>query len=142
MKSVSDFGGTQKRASEASVERKLAAALTKLGIYSRHMSDAVPGLPDRYVRGGNWIEVKSLWRKRGGFAFGEGLSPEQKRVGRELVSAGDRVFYFAQLDGWELGKVFVLMPFQTIATKQSGEIMDQWCREYFSLQSELISIFL
>lgn len=98
-----------RRSTESSVEKLWAATWTEMGIYSRHMSDHVPGLPDRYLGQGRWVEFKSLWRARGNFMFGEGLSTEQIRTAKDLTAAGDQVFYCAQLDGWPRGKSYVFL---------------------------------
>lgn len=113
------------RSTERAVEQAWARTWADLGIYSRHMSDAVPGLPDRYIAGGRWVEFKSLWRKKGGFTIGEGLSPEQRRTAAELLSAGDQVFYIAQLDGWEAGKRFIVLPMGFVLTKLGISISDK-----------------
>lgn len=110
MLSVGQFKPQAKRSTEAAVERLWAETWKQMGIYSRHMSDAIPGLPDRYIRGGRWVEFKSLYRKRGGFTHGEGMSPEQRRVAADLLNAGDKVWYIAQLDGWEEGKCYLMVP--------------------------------
>jgi hypothetical protein len=110
MLKVADFKAKPTRSTESAVEKAWAATWKKLGVYSRHMSDHVPGLPDRYIAGGNWVEFKSLFRVRGGFTYGEGLSPEQIRCCHALHQAGDNVFYCAQLDGWQCGKKYVFLP--------------------------------
>ncbi len=93
MLSVSKFPKGRKATTEKSFERSFSE---KLGVYSRHMSDAMPGLPDRYVPGGIWIEFKSIVFKRD-VAFGAGLTVEQEREMTRLSDGGDDVFYCALL---------------------------------------------
>lgn len=97
MRRVSDIAPKVTRSTEASFERRFADRLSEMGIYSRHMSDHVPGLPDRYVVGGVWIEFKSLYRAKSVFTCFEGMSPEQHRTAGDLVKAGDQVFWCALL---------------------------------------------
>lgn len=122
--SVKDFKAKPARSTESAVEKAWVKTWKDLGIYSRHMSDAVPGLPDRYIRGGNWVEFKSLYRVRGEFTFGEGLSPEQIRCCDDLTKAGDSVFYVAQLDGWKHGKRYIYMPWRSLIVVMGQPIDD------------------
>jgi hypothetical protein len=129
MLSVTQFKPKDKRSTEHAVEVAWAATWKDLGIYSRHMSDKIPGLPDRYIRGGHWVEFKSLWRVRGGFTYGEGLTTEQKRTCADLTRAGDQVFYCAQLDGWEHGKRYIFKNWSDIADQLGqpiNHLTDTW----------------
>jgi hypothetical protein len=87
------------------------------------MSDAVAGLPDRYLPSGIWVEFKSLYRVRGGFTFGEGLSAEQWIQCEALALNGDKVFYCAQLDGWEHGKRYIFTPFTRVAARRDQRLL-------------------
>ena len=141
MLSVTNYKQVRTRSTEAAFENAFAARLRKAQVYSRHMSDAIPGLPDRYIRGGMWIEFKSLFRKRGEFTHGEGLSAEQKRTMADLCAAGDRVFYCALLDtgsgdktfAWETWRVCEgLMGHSITPTQQwkyNSQIIDMIIRE-------------
>jgi hypothetical protein len=120
---VSDFTAAPKRTSEHAFEVAFSDLLTEQGIYNRHMADRVPGVPDRYVAYGRWIEFKSLYRKRGEFKFGEELSIEQWRTCEDMWKGGDWVFYSALLDGWKEGQKFVLLPFNVVLKKR-GLVMD------------------
>lgn len=124
MLKVQNFKTRARRSTETAVEGAFAATWNLMGLYSRHMSDAVPGLPDRYLAGGIWVEFKSLYRVRGEFTYGEGLSPEQLVVGRELRLAGDRVYYCAQLDGWSRGKCYVFLPFGDVIDHHGERLPD------------------
>lgn len=121
---VSDFKAKPTRSTELSVEKLWAATWKAMGVYSRHMADAVPGLPDRYIKGGCWVEFKSLYRVRGEFTFGEGLSAEQIRTCSDLWEAGDVVFYCAQLDGWSRGKRYVFMPWNLVKSRMGLPITE------------------
>ena len=111
---IADFKAAPRRSTESAVEKAWAATWREMGIYSRHMADAVPGLPDRYIGGGKWVEFKSLYRVRGEFTYGEGLTAEQIRTCSDLTDAGDSVYYCAQLDGWEHGKRYLFVPFRDV----------------------------
>lgn len=126
MLKVQDFQKIHARSTERSVERAWADTWEDMGIYSRHMSDAVPGLPDRYVRGGRWVEFKSLWRKRGGFTVGEGLSQEQWRTAADLLNAGDKVWLISQLDGWSEGKVYLMLPMEDVIGWRGDRVRSEW----------------
>lgn len=139
MLTVKQFKGSRTRSTEASVERAWAQTWKDLGVYSRHMSDHVPGLPDRYISGGRWVEFKSLWRARGGFTVGEGLSPEQWRTASDLLNAGDKVWYCAQLDGWSEGKCYLILPMEDVIGWRGDKVKRDWLvnaskeqREYWS----------
>ncbi len=106
MLQVQNFKQKQTRSTEASFERRFASHLTAKHVYSRHMSDALPGLPDRYVAPANWIEFKSIQRARRGFTMYEGLSVEQRRTMTDLSNAGDRVYYCSLLDDTKTKKIF------------------------------------
>jgi hypothetical protein len=133
---VSDFKAAPSRTTEHSFEGAVSDILTEAGVYSRHMSDRVPGVPDRYVARGRWIEMKSLYRKRGGFKYGEELSAEQWRVCDELWKGGDWVFYCALLDGWSQGQKFVLLPFNLVKQRR-GLMMDETALPRAALRSRV-----
>jgi hypothetical protein len=59
------------------------------------MSDKFSGVPDRYVQGGKWVELKSLEYARGVVTYGAGMSIEQVRVCQELVDHQEEVWYMA-----------------------------------------------
>lgn len=111
MLQVKAFPRTRTRSTEHSFEKRFAAILKEMGFYSRHMSDHNAGVPDRYVQRGQWIEFKSLFKKRGLFALGEGLTPEQHRTMKDLNNAGDDVYYCALLDTGYGEKNVILMPY-------------------------------
>lgn len=95
MLSVKAKSKAQFRTSERQFESMFVEALKRKGIFSRHMSDRNAGLPDRYLAGGTWVELKSLLCPQRGLPAGYGLSPEQKRSMAELHDAGDYVYYLA-----------------------------------------------
>jgi len=87
--------------SETAFEGNFSDALKAHGIWSRHMRDQSAGVPDRYLGAGRWVELKSFPCPVRGLPAGYRLEPEQRAVMRELVKAGDRVWYLAlvALDG-------------------------------------------
>lgn len=93
--SVGQFKKKARRTTEKSFEDLVAGAWLDQGIWSRHMSDKFSGVPDRYVRGGRWVELKSLEYARGQVPYGAGLTIEQRIVCGDLVRAGDEVWYMA-----------------------------------------------
>jgi hypothetical protein len=105
MLTVDQFPKGRPPISEATFEAALARAIERLGGYSRHMNDAIPGLPDRYIQGGRWAELKSITFKRD-VAFGSGLEKEQKRQMTVLSDAGDEVFYVALVQH-DVGEKFI-----------------------------------
>lgn len=76
---VEDFKKKPRIPRESAFEKTVCDAL---GIYSRHMSDRLAGVPDRYVAGGTWIEFKVNGRP----------TMEQNRTMDGLVRAGDKVW--------------------------------------------------
>lgn len=82
------------RISEKTFEKAVAAQLKQAGKFSRHMSDRLSGLPDRYITGGIWVEFKSF-EFRDSFRADQGISPLQRRMMEQLANGGDNVFYCA-----------------------------------------------
>lgn len=95
MLTVKSSTKAQRRTSETQFEGMFVDALKRQGIYSRHMADRMAGVPDRYVGGGTWVELKSLVSGKQWVRAGEGLSVPQKRTMSELADAGDNVHYLA-----------------------------------------------
>lgn len=91
---VQDFKKKMRRTTEAAFEKLFAECLTERGIYSRHMSDRFSGVPDRYIAGGRWVELKSLEYARGVVPYGAGMTAEQRRVCADLHNY-DEVWYLA-----------------------------------------------
>lgn len=91
---VASFAKKKKRTKESSVEDKLASALFAHDAWNTHVSMKEGGWPDRYVRGGIWIEVKSLHE----LGVQHQLEVEQIRHLDELTKAGDKCFYFAKFE--------------------------------------------
>ena len=78
MLTVKPKAKAQSRTSERQFEKMFVDALKAHGIYSRHMADRIAGLPDRYLAGGTWVELKSVIAGKQILRAGEGLSPEQR----------------------------------------------------------------
>lgn len=80
--------------SEAVFEGKFAKCLTAIGLYNYHTADQFkPGVPDRYVVGGNWIEFKAI-----PYSGNRAITPErffdpvQKNELTRLHDGGDRAW--------------------------------------------------
>lgn len=97
---LADFKKIKERSSEESFERIFVLALHECGYESWHMSCRDKGWPDRYVRGGIWIEMKSLKR----LGKDTQLSTQQRGKLASLSGAGDRCFYLAK---WEDSVIFL-----------------------------------
>lgn len=117
---VSDFKKRVPRATEKAFEDLFAEVLAEKGIFSRHMSDKFSGVPDRYVAGGRWVELKSLEYKRGQVPYAAGMSPEQKRVCQEILAGGDEVWYLALITT-DQGR-FVIMQPMNITLGEPGNV--------------------
>lgn len=85
---------SKSRISEATFEGKFAKSLKRLGLYNWHTADNFkPGVPDRYVVGGNWIEFKAIpyvgTRQITPTRF---FKPAQQNELTRLHEAGDRAW--------------------------------------------------
>jgi len=82
------------RISEATFEGKFGKGLKVRGLYSWHTSDQFkPGVPDRYVVGGNWIEFKAIpYTGKRAITPERFLSPAQKNELTRLHESGDRAW--------------------------------------------------
>ncbi len=82
------------RISEATFEGKFAKILKTGGLYSWHTSDQFkPGVPDRYVVGGNWIEFKAIpFTGKRAMTPVRFFSPAQKNELTRLHDNGDRAW--------------------------------------------------
>jgi hypothetical protein len=103
--SVSSFKKTKRKTLEKNFEKTFYKALEACGIPNWHMAVREAGWPDRYGRGGVWIELKSLDT----LGTDNGTSHEQKIKLNELDRAGDRVFYCAKFED-----SFILKPWREI----------------------------
>lgn len=92
--SVSAPRRQKNRISEATFEGKLAKALKARGLYSWHTSDQFkPGVPDRYVVGGNWIEIKAIpYTGKRAITPVRFFAPCQKNELDRLHERGDRAW--------------------------------------------------
>jgi hypothetical protein len=122
MLSVGQFKKTVRRTTEKSFEDLVAAAWLERGVWSRHMSDKFSGVPDRYIRGGRWAELKSLEYKRGQVPYGAGMSVEQRRVCQELVDNGEEVWYMALIHT-DKGQYVIWQP-MNITLGEPGNVTD------------------
>jgi hypothetical protein len=122
MLSVKDFKKKARRTTEKAFEDLFAETLAESHVFSRHMSDKFSGVPDRYVRKGVWVELKSLEYARGQVPYGAGLSKEQRIVCGDLVGAGDEVWYLALITT-NRGQYCVFMPMY-IALGEPGNVTD------------------
>jgi len=91
---VSKTKQTISRSTEATFEKKFAAALLRRGIFSWHTAEKfIKGIPDRYVTKGNWIEFKAIpYAGTRSITPERFLKPEQKLWLTKLHEAGDRTF--------------------------------------------------
>lgn len=110
---VSDFKKRKRRVTEHSFEDAFAEVCLEKGVYTRHMSDKLAGLPDRYIGGGKWCELKSLEYARGGVPFRAGMTVEQVRVCHELSEAEEEVWYLALIHTGEVQWV-IFVPYHVI----------------------------
>lgn len=122
MLSVGQFKKKVRRTTEKSFEDLVAAAWLLKGVWSRHMSDKFSGVPDRYVEGGKWVELKSLEYARGQVPYGAGMSIEQIRVCSELVEHGEEVWYMALITT-NKGQFVIFQP-MNIALSQEDNVTD------------------
>jgi hypothetical protein len=83
----------RRRSTEHRFEQRVANCLTEMGIWNYHACpDWSPGIPDRYLQGGRWIEFKSL-AYRDSFTWKYRIFPnEQGRKLEELWRAGDKPY--------------------------------------------------
>jgi hypothetical protein len=80
----------RRRLTETSFERKFEDCLRQLGFKSHHACpDWEPGVPDRYVCGGTWIEFKSLGYDRSVMPW-NAISPQQRAHLQAFTDAGDK----------------------------------------------------
>lgn len=88
---------TKRASNENALEKRVAAALRSLGLYSHH-NDATtyPGIPDRYVVGGQWIEFK---REATTKATIKSLDRQRKWLDA-LHQAGDKPWVCCWIDGF------------------------------------------
>lgn len=148
MLSVKNYAKAHAPTTEKGFEKTFVSFLEKLDIYSRHMSDAVPGLPDRYIEGGRWVELKSISFTRD-VAFGAGLDIAQRNQMTDLSEAGDRVWYMALLQHTSGAKFVWLVPWKkrkqyegrrftlTDMRNNYGDIFYQYPGELWSVIQEI-----
>ena len=82
------------KSTESSQEKRVAAILADFGLFSYHTADRhTPGVPDRYIVGGSWIEFKVLpCRGNRPVFLTRGFSPPQKNWLKNLHDKGDFTF--------------------------------------------------
>ena len=114
---VEDFKKKPRIPRESAFEKTVCDAL---GLYSRHMSDRLAGVPDRYVAGGTWIEFKVNGKP----------SKEQQRTMERLVQAGDNVWVCTLKVGKDGSKIIL---------ENLGEGL-VWLHDYPSGIKEITSI--
>jgi hypothetical protein len=92
-----------RRVTEKSFEDAFAKVLTSMGIKNYHMNMREAGWPDRYLRGGMWIEFKVI----DALGVDNGTEPEQRAKMHDLTKGGDYVYYCARfqdqvvIDEWK-----------------------------------------
>ena len=123
---VGNFKKKKRRTSEASFEDAFAAAGAAVGLPSWHMSCRDPGWPDRYIKGGIWVEVKVL----DSLGIKHQLRKEQIPKLNELSRAGDRCFYCAK---WE--DSFILIPWEEF--KAHGMIPKDCPRYHYRTRKDI-----
>jgi hypothetical protein len=80
----------RRRLTESRFEQKFEVALRELNVKSHHACpDWEPGVPDRYVCGGTWIEFKSLGYDRSVMPW-NAISPQQRAHLQSFTDAGDK----------------------------------------------------
>lgn len=102
---VGSFEKKLRTTSEASFEETFAKAALAVGYQSWHMNMGEAGWPDRYLRGGIWVELKSLVT----LGLDNGTSKQQKIKLDELHRAGDRTFYCAKFENTVIFKPWPLI---------------------------------
>jgi hypothetical protein len=81
---------------EAHLEKVAATKLVGLGVMSFHNDPGTyPGIPDRYIAGGNWIEFKRAATIQ---AANRSIDRQRAFINR-LVRAGDRVWVCVAVPG-------------------------------------------
>lgn len=77
---------------EKQFEKNFAASLARVGLYSWHVSERnFKGIPDRYIVGGNWCELKAIHFERPFTPLRE-FRPEQPPKLNRFDRAGDRTW--------------------------------------------------
>jgi hypothetical protein len=114
-----------RRVTEKSFEDAFGRALEACGRANWHMGMREAGWPDRYVRGGIWIEFKSLEV----FGKDNGTDKDQRVKMTELQAGGDKVFYCAVSQKrvicapWHAIKGRNLAGFETFAYKDKHDLI-------------------
>jgi hypothetical protein len=111
--SVSDFKKKKRRTLEKNFEKTFYKALEACGYPNEHMAMREPGWPDRYAKGGVWIELKSLDT----LGTDNGTSKDQKRILSMLDRWGDHVFYCAKFED-----SFILKPWSEIRGRNLKDV--------------------
>lgn len=98
---VSSKKSPARLSTEAAFEKKFAAALWRAGLKSHHTAEKfIQGMPDRYVMGGNWVEIKQIpytgTRKITPSRF---FSPAQRLWLDGLHAGGDRTWALVLFQG-------------------------------------------
>ncbi len=82
----------RRKQTEYRFEERFGEALTSLGVLNHHACPVwEPGIMDRYVAGGRWIEFKSLAYDRSCMPW-NAFSLDQKRKMQEFSDAGEKVW--------------------------------------------------
>lgn len=82
------------KSTEGRQEKRVAQILSDFGLFSYHTADRfTPGVPDRYMVGGTWIEFKILaCRGNRPIFLTRGFTPAQKNWLKNLHDKGDFTF--------------------------------------------------
>lgn len=127
---VADFKKRVRRTTEKSFEDLCAEVWLEREVHSRHMSDRFSGVPDRYITGGKWVELKSLDYARGIVPHFAGLSPEQERFLDWAVSAGDECWYLALITSGT-DQFVIFCPYMCLVKDEKFDVRkSDWCHPY------------
>ena len=95
---------------EARLSQKIIQIVKYRGLYGTKLSDRFQvGLPDIYISGGRWIEVKNTFCKTSADIWAM-TSPEQRNYARRLMEAGDKVWLLTGIQFKE-GQYYHMIPF-------------------------------
>ena len=102
---------------EKNFELRLGKALNSLGLLNWHTHELnLPGVPDRYVVGGNWIECKVRpWTGKKGFGPRKCVVKEsQINFLNRLVDNGDRAWLCILLKAWRTSGRGIILPWEFV----------------------------
>ena len=116
MPRVSNKKPPARLSTEAAFEKKFAAALLRAGIKSHHTAEKfVQGMPDRYVMGGNWVEIKQIaYTGTRKITPSRLFSPAQRLWLDDLHGGGDRAWALVLFQGHGGDPQVILCPWMVL----------------------------